>query len=102
MSPVKANEHQASSVSVSLSWRWKLEGRADWLSLVGGDQSTLIDSPIRPSPVAKVVSPNKTGCHCSKKGEHILGRQAKINTSPLKLEGSWIPRHPKMTKNEKT
>ena len=90
LSQVKANEHQSSSVS-----GWKLEGRAaDWLSLGGGDQGTVIDSPIGVSSV-KVVPPNKTGCHWAKKGEHILGRQTKIDASPLNWGGSWTPRPPK-------
>ena len=71
---VKANECQLLSVSVSFSSRWKLEGRtSDWLSLVGGDQGILIDSPIN----AKGGSPKQNRMPLSREGGNTfhVGRQ---------------------------
>lgn len=65
LSQVKRDERQSSSVS-----GWELEGRAsDWLSLVRGDQGTVIVSPIGVSRV-KVVPRNKTGAVVPRRGSH--------------------------------
>lgn len=49
---VKVNECQPLSASASFCSGWKLERRiSEWLSLVGGDQGTLMDRSIRLSKV---------------------------------------------------
>lgn len=82
---VEVDEHQSPPVSVGITQ----EGRAsDWLSLVGGDQGTVMDSPMRRCPMQNRESLSKEGgTHPSQPGNG----QHESSTSG----GVWTPRHPK-------